>query len=170
LTNRPYSQTIQQNFRDVMQTPAAPEVFDDQTPLLPTIDVSLQKDNQSTLLVKPYLPTPSSAQTPITKGFQVSLGAAGLATVYTPTSGKILWITTIVISCTTLVDVKIGDNVTNAFAASTLYDGLALRFGVATNSICITLPNPMKVVTLLNVYASGAAGMNVGFQGFEVAV
>lgn len=49
MTNRPYSSTIQSNFRDVMGTPAAPEVFDDQTPLIPTVDVSLQKDTESIL-------------------------------------------------------------------------------------------------------------------------
>ena len=51
MTLRPYSPTIQANFRDVMQTPAAPEAFDDQTPLVPTIDVSLQKDTESVLQV-----------------------------------------------------------------------------------------------------------------------
>jgi len=51
VTLRPYSATVQANFRDVMATPAAPEAFDDETPLMPTVDVSLQKDTESVLQV-----------------------------------------------------------------------------------------------------------------------
>lgn len=63
MTLRPYSATIQQNFRDVMSTPAAPEAFDDQTPLAPTVDVSLQKDTESILQVvgKQLISTSNSA-------------------------------------------------------------------------------------------------------------
>jgi hypothetical protein len=68
-----------------MGTPAAPEAFDDETPLVPVVDVSLQKDTSSVLFVNPSFPAYRSSQTQVNKFVQ---GVATTTTIHTVTTGK----------------------------------------------------------------------------------
>ena len=86
MTVRPYGADLQKNFRDIMVTPGAPEVFDDGTPVLAVAEITLQRDSGLRLKVAQVgLPKPSVDQTLVNAIVQnVSTGA----TVYTVTTGK----------------------------------------------------------------------------------
>lgn len=158
---RPYDGDLQKQFRDVLRTPAAPEVFDDSIPVQPVAIVATT--TQSITMTPPNLTT---SQTKVAKCLNHSFGGAGIYTFYTPTTGKTLYISALTIATNGAAALKFGDNVSNALVADTSYEGMLSRVGAADH-IELSFPIPLKISTALNLYASGAVDVHMGFSGWE---
>lgn len=106
-------------------------------------------------------------KTPIVKSYSNNFGAAGSATYYTPTAGKILYITSIIMTGSPVAYFRFGDNITAAAAHGTLYDNSVM---VYPNGIAVQLlfPIPLKIAVKLQVYVTSATAVCLNFAGYEV--
>lgn len=163
MTLRPYSATLQKTFRDTLETPGAPEVIDDGNAVTPVVvvggslNVSVTTDNSP--------PQLSSNQTFVAKTSRFNAAANTSYDMYTPTSGKTLRIIAMGIATDTTGDIRIGDNISAAFAVGTIYDGIGGRFIANTPSV---MPlQLMPVVTKLNMHVITASVVTWWFIGYE---
>lgn len=105
--------------------------------------------------------------TRIVKTFCKVFGAGGASNIYTPTGGKNLYVTQIVIGNTAAGYVKIGDNVSAAMGDGAIYDAAVTGYTIANSSVVINFNVPMKVSTVLNMYVGQAGTVIVSFIGWE---
>ena len=130
-----------------MGTPAAPEAFDDQTPLMPTVDVSLQKDTESILQVtgKQLISASNSATNATVTLFTAGANGARLY------SGNLTAISGAGNGVCTLSANSLGVAVINAYNLSSQSNSFSLGANfilVAAGTTCtITSPNANITVT-----------------------
>lgn len=105
-------------------------------------------------------------QTTKIKAFSHTFGAAGKATYYTPTAGKVFYVTDLVISGNAVVDIVIGDNLAASFAHDTLYTNTLLGYS-AVSFQHVRLAAPLPISTTLDVYATAAGTFQVTAIGYE---
>ena len=158
MTLRPYSAELQKDYRDVMGTPGAPEVVDDEQPVVPvaivggTVNVEVSAANA--------LSAPSATQTPLNlSAYGVATGAA----IRTVTSGKKFYCTAEWIGLNAVggtVEIQVaGTNVFKDILAATDLRGRGLAGGIlwtAASGTAITL-----------VHGAGGAQGFYNISGFE---
>jgi len=182
---RPFSEALQRQFRTTLDTPGAPEVIDDSVPVMAVAVIatvttasesSFVKVTDGTdtalvsgggqLLVQNCFPAPSAEQTVIMKSS--GLGAQSLAstgtTVYTVTSGKVLYITSLTLrNVGAATDVVIRDG----GAAGTIIWGSYTENATAIGAQVWAFPTPLKVSTDVTFDVSTTNNHNWSFSGWE---
>lgn len=116
----------------------------------------------------PY--TIPAGATAICKGMNKSIAGAGGFDVWTPTGGTTGYIMDLYIDGGATNTFKIGDNVTDALADGTLYDGVVGYTVAAQKAVVIHFHKPLVIATKLRFYTAtaGATNITVSFSGWEV--
>lgn len=192
MTLRPFSATLQKQFRDTLETPGAPEVIDDSQPVMPvaviaTVNTATSAgytqvtDGTDTLAVNtngsintvPESNTmpgmPSGTKVRVQACISISMTQNTAVTIYTPTAGYDFYLTDIAVEGIVADSlVRIGDNISgNARTTSSNAFGWQWNGGGLSK---IHFQTPIKISTVLKLSQSGATNSGlVSYMGFEIA-
>lgn len=185
MTLRPYSATLQAQFRDTLGTPGAPEVIDDSQPVqavavVATVNTASSAgytqitDGTDTLAINTdgsiNLSSIPTGATRIRKQMYCSFGASEGQDIYTVTGGKTLYISQMTIGSVSVALFNVGDALTGAPTADTLIDNViaCIQGATANPTTGLTFVPPVAVTTKVNAWSSAAGTLMVSFVGWEI--
>jgi len=129
---------------------------------------------QASVTISGVLPTGptelSATQTRVTRTFANIYVADTVQTVFTPTAGKTLYVTNVVVTTSVAGTSawRVGDNIAGAsYQANTLLSNCMGGVITAGQSIFINLDVPMIVATALKFIGGGNGIYHVAFTGWE---
>lgn len=180
---RPFSATLQKQFRDTLETPGSPSLIDDETPVQAVAVVAQVNtassagyvqvtDGTDTLAINTngsinIGQTIPSGATLIRKQMYCSFAGAEAQDIYTVTGGKTLYITNMTLSSPNTVQYNVGDAIAAASSADTLRDNVVAHIQ-AIGTVSLSFVPPVTISTKVTAYAAAAGGVGVAFTGWEV--